>query len=231
MDASSAHPAEHHVDVVLPCLDEADALPWVLARMPAGYRPIVVDNGSRDGSAELARSLGAHVVVEERRGFGAACHAGLLAATAPIVCLCDCDASLDPGQLPEVADPVLAGDADLVLGRRRPQTLGAWPPHARLANAVLARRLRRRTGARLHDLGPMRAARRAELLALGVSDRRSGYPLETVVRAADAGWRIAEVDVRYLPRSGRSKVTGTVRGTVTAVRDMSAVLARAGRPA
>ncbi|MFF7248181.1 glycosyltransferase family 2 protein [Embleya sp. NPDC008237] len=231
MDASSAHPAEHLVDVVLPCLDEADALPWVLARMPAGYRPIVVDNGSRDGSAELARSLGARVVAEERRGFGAACHAGLLAATAPIVCFCDCDASLDPGQLPEVAGPVLAGGADLVLGRRRPQTLGAWPPHARLANLVLARRLRRRTGARLHDLGPMRAARRAELLALAVADRRSGYPLETVVRAADAGWRIAEVDVRYLPRSGRSKVTGTVRGTVTAVRDMSAVLARAGRPA
>ncbi|WP_406300256.1 glycosyltransferase family 2 protein [Embleya sp. NBC_00888] len=231
MEASSAYPAEHVVDVVLPCLDEADALPWVLARMPAGYRPIVVDNGSRDGSAALARSLGAGVVVEERRGFGAACHAGLLAATAPIVCFCDCDASLDPDELPSVAGPVLAGDADLVLGRRRPQTLNAWPPHARLANAVLARRLRRRTGARLHDLGPMRAARRADLLALEVSDRRSGYPLETVVRAADAGWRIAETNVRYLPRSGRSKVTGTVRGTVTAVRDMSAVLARAGRPA
>ncbi|MFI1384940.1 glycosyltransferase family 2 protein [Embleya sp. NPDC020886] len=228
---SETPPAVPRVDVVLPCLDEADALPWVLARMPAGYRPIVVDNGSRDGSAELARSFGAHVVVEERRGFGAACHAGLLAATAPVVCFCDCDASLDPGQLPEVADPVLAGAADLVLGRRRPQTLGSWPPHARLANAVLARRLRGRTGTRLRDLGPMRAARRVDLLALEVVDRRSGYPLETVVRAADAGWRIAEVDVRYLPRSGRSKVTGTVRGTVTAVRDMSAVLARAGRPA
>ncbi|WP_406286125.1 glycosyltransferase family 2 protein [Embleya sp. NBC_00896] len=227
MDASSAHP----VDVVLPCLDEAGALPWVLGRMPAGYRPIVVDNGSRDGSAELARSLGATVVTEERRGFGAACHAGLLAATAPVVCFCDCDASLDPRELPSVADPVLAGAADLVLGRRRPQRLGAWPPHARIANAVLARRLRGRTGARLHDLGPMRAARRADLLALGILDRRSGYPLEAVVRAADARWRIAEVDVRYLPRSGRSKVTGTFRGTVTAVRDMSAVLTRPGRPA
>ncbi|MYW03384.1 glycosyltransferase, partial [Streptomyces sp. SID3343] len=100
--------------------------------------------------------------------------------------------------------------------------------HARAANAVLARRLRVRTGARLHDLGPMRAARRVDLLGLDLVDRRSGYPLETVVRAADARWRIAEVDVRYLPRSGRSKVTGTVRGTVTAVRDMSLVLARPG---
>lgn len=229
MDASSAHPAAHAVDVVLPCLDEAGALPWVLGRMPPGYRPIVVDNGSRDGSAELAASLGATVVLETRRGFGAACHAGLLAADAPIVCFCDCDASLDPRQLPSVVDPVLAGDADLVLGRRRPRSLGAWPLHARLANAILARRLRGRTGARLHDLGPMRAARRADLLALGVVDRRSGYPLETVVRAADADWRIAEVDVRYLPRSGRSKVTGTVLGTVNAVRDMSAVLVRSGR--
>ncbi|MGW9209832.1 glycosyltransferase family 2 protein [Embleya sp. NPDC055664] len=228
---SAAPFAAHTVDVVLPCLDEARALPWVLARMPAGYRPLVVDNGSRDGSADLARSLGAEVVVEQRRGFGAACHAGLLAATAPIVCFCDCDASLDPAQLPEVVDPVRAGDADLMLGRRRPQSLGAWPIHARLANAVLARRLRGRTGARLHDLGPMRAARRADLLALDVRDRRSGYPLETVVRAADARWRIAEVDVLYHPRTGRSKVTGTVRGTVTAVRDMSAVLVRPGRPA
>ncbi|MYW01645.1 glycosyltransferase family 2 protein, partial [Streptomyces sp. SID3343] len=130
MDASSPH----FVDVVLPCLDEAAALPWVLGRMPAGYRAVVVDNGSQDGSAELARALGATVVVEDRRGFGAACHAGLLAATAPVVCFCDCDASLDPRELPRVADPVLAGDADLVLGRRRPQTLGAWPLHARAAN-------------------------------------------------------------------------------------------------
>ncbi|MCF2528750.1 glycosyltransferase family 2 protein [Yinghuangia soli] len=233
MDAASfsgatppSPPPSPAVDVVLPCLDEAGALPWVLARMPSGYRAIVVDNGSTDGSAELARSLGAVVVDEQARGFGAACHAGLSAATAPVVCFCDCDASLDPAELPYVADPVLAGDADLVLGRRRPATLGAWPPHARVANRVLARRLRARTGARLHDLGPMRAARREDLLGLGLADRRSGYPLEMVVRAAEAQWRIRETDVRYLPRTGRSKVTGTVRGTITAVRDMSAVLAR-----
>ncbi|WP_188307296.1 glycosyltransferase family 2 protein, partial [Streptomyces sp. CBMA123] len=100
------------VDVVLPCLDEAAALPWVLGRIPAGWRAVVVDNGSRDGSAELARSLGATVVEEPRRGFGAACHAGLRAATAELVCFMDCDGSLDPAQLPRVTGPVLAGAAD-----------------------------------------------------------------------------------------------------------------------
>jgi glycosyltransferase involved in cell wall biosynthesis len=213
------------VDVVLPCLDEAEALPWVLARVPSGWRAIVVDNGSTDGSAEVARSLGAHVVHEPRRGFGAACHAGLTAATAGVVCFCDCDASLDPASLPAVAGPVLDGRADLVLGRRRPTSLTAWPAHARLANLELARLVRRRTGLRLHDLGPMRAARRDALLALGLTDRRSGYPLQMVVRAAGAGWRVTETDVPYRPRTGRSKVTGTWRGTWHAVRDMRAVLA------
>lgn len=221
------------VDVVLPCLDEAEALPWVLGRIPAGWRAIVVDNGSTDGSADLARALGAHVVHEPRRGFGAACHAGLTAATADVVCFCDCDASLDPALLPAVAGPVLDGAADLVLGRRRPVTRRAWPLHARLANLELARMVHRRTGLRLHDLGPMRAARRAALLALDLTDRRSGYPLQTVVRAADAGWRVAETDVPYRPRTGRSKVTGTWRGTWQAVRDMRVVLAErpAARPA
>jgi hypothetical protein len=210
------------VDVVLPCLDEAAALPYIMSRMPAGYRAVVVDNGSTDGSARIAAELGAHVVHESRRGFGAACHAGLLAATAPVVCFCDCDGSLDPAQLPSVAGPVLEGDADLVLGRRRPTAAGAWPPHARVANLVLARRLRR-TGIEVRDLGPMRAARREALLGLAQRDRRSGYPLETVLAAGRAGWRIAETDVAYAPRSGKSKVTGTVSGTVRAVRDMNRV--------
>ncbi|MFE0509098.1 glycosyltransferase family 2 protein [Streptomyces sp. NPDC058964] len=213
------------VDVVLPCLDEAEALPWVLDRIPPGWRAIVVDNGSTDGTPDVARSLGASVVHEPRRGFGAACHAGLSAATADVVCFCDCDGSLDPGLLPQVAGPVLDGSADLVLGRRRPTALGAWPAHARLANLELARLIRRRTGLRLRDLGPMRAARREALLALSLSDRRSGYPLQMVVRAAEAGWRVHETDVPYRPRTGRSKVTGTWRGTWQAVRDMRAVLA------
>ncbi|MCL6302418.1 glycosyltransferase family 2 protein [Streptomyces kronopolitis] len=217
------------VDIVLPCLDEAEALPYVLERIPPGWRAIVVDNGSTDGSPDLARDLGAYAIHKPRRGFGAACHAGLTAATADVVCFCDGDASLDPGFLPTVAGPVLDGTADLVLGRRRPTSRGAWPVHARLANLELARRVRRRTGVRVHDLGPMRAARREALLALGLTDRRSGYPLQMVLRAANAGWRVTETDVPYRPRTGRSKVTGTWRGTWQAVRDMSAVLAE--RPA
>ena len=214
------------VDVILPCLNEASALPWVLGRMPTGFRAIVVDNGSTDGSGALARSLGVTVVPEPRRGFGAAAHAGLLAATADLVSFCDCDGSLDPRQLPCLAAPLLAGQADLVLGRRAPARRDAWPLPARLANRELARRVRRRTGVPLRDLGPMRAGRRAALLGLNLEDRRFGYPLEMVLSAAAAGWRLAEVEVAYLPRIGKSKVTGTVRGSVRTVRDMSRVLAR-----
>ena len=216
------------IDVVLPCLDEAAALPWLLSRMPDGYRPIVADNGSTDGSAAMARRYGATIVQVPQRGFGAAAHAGLEAARADVVCFLDADGTMDPRQLPRVVDPVRHGDADLALGRRRPTTPGAWPLHARLGNAVLARRLRRRTGLALHDLGPMRAAHRKRLLALDLRDRRFGYPLEMVLAAAAAGWHIIEVDTDYAPRIAgtRSKVTGTVRGTVRAARDMGRVLAQ-----
>jgi glycosyltransferase involved in cell wall biosynthesis len=211
------------VDVILPVLDEAGALPWVLGRMPAGHRAIVVDNGSRDGSADVARRLGALVVAEPARGFGAACWTGLRAATADVVCFMDADASLDPRDVPCVCAPVLEGRADLVLGARSAER-GAWPPHARLANRVLARALRRRSGALPPDLEPMRAAPRSALLGLGIRDRRFGWPLEMVLRAAAAGWRIEEVTVAYRPRVGRSKVTGTVRGTARAIGDMARVL-------
>ena len=219
-------PAHPEVDVVLPCLDEAAALPWVLERMPPGCRAIVVDNGSTDGSPEIARNHGALVVEAERRGYGAACHAGLLAAAAPVVVVMDADASLDPRHIPLVTAAVLAGTADLVVGARRPTGRGAFPWALRVANAEVARRLRRRTGVRLVDLGPMRAARREQLLALDLQDRRSGYSVETVVRAADAGWRIVGVPVDYRPRRGRSKVTGTPLGAWRAVQDMSAMMAR-----
>jgi glycosyltransferase involved in cell wall biosynthesis len=215
-------------DVVLPVLDEAAALPWVLGRLPDGYRAVVVDNGSTDGSGDVARELGAAVVVEPRRGFGAACAAGLAAAIAPVVAFCDADGSLDPAELPLVVERVAAGQADLVLGARRPAEPGALPLHARWANRYLAHRIRRISGAQLTDLGPMRAARREDLDALGIADRRFGWPLEMVLRAAAAAWRIAEVQVTYAPRIGRSKVTGTVRGTARAVRDMRRVLAGQG---
>jgi glycosyltransferase involved in cell wall biosynthesis len=214
------------VDVIFPCLNEEGALPWLLDRLPAGYRAIVVDNGSTDDSAAVARAHGALVVTEPVRGFGSAAHAGLLAATAPIIAFCDADGSMDPADLPLVVDPVANGSADLVLGRRIPTARGAWPLHARLANRALARLMRNATGLRLKDLGPMRAANREAAVALGLLDRRSGYPLELVLRGHNIGWRIREVDTPYSPRVGRSKVTGTLRGTLTAVHDMSALLRR-----
>jgi glycosyltransferase involved in cell wall biosynthesis len=211
-------------DVLLPCLDEAGALPWILGRMPTGFQPLVIDNGSRDGSAQLAADLGATVVHAERRGYGAACHAGLVAATAPLIAVMDADASLDPLQLPDLIAPLVGGEADLVVGVRRLTHRRAQPWTLRLANAELARRVRRRTGLPLRDIGPMRAARREALLGLDIQDRRSGYPVETVVRAADAGWRVVAVDTDYLLRHGRSKVTGTPLGAWRAVRDISTVL-------
>jgi dTDP-L-rhamnose 4-epimerase len=212
-------------DVVLPVLDEAAAIPWVLGRMPTGFRPIVVDNGSTDGSGTLARRLGADVVVEPERGFGAACRAGLRVATADVVCFMDCDGSLDPADLPGVTLPVTGGTVDLCLGARCAQAgRRVWPPHARMANRVLTGMLRHRSGVRLRDLGPMRAAPRHGLVALDLRDGGFGLPLEMVVRAAAAGWRVGEVDVGYAPRIGRSKVTGTVRGSVRATRDMARML-------
>jgi glycosyl transferase family 2 len=210
-------------DVILPVLDEREVLPWVLGRMSAGFRPIAVHNGSRDGSAELARSLGALVVVEPVRGFGAASWAGLRASSSDVVCFRDCDWSLDPADLPAVAGPVLARRADLVLGARE-GTRRAWKLRHRMANRALALELRRRSGLAVTDLGPMRAGRRRVLLGLGIEDRRFGWPLEMMLRAARAGWRIEEVGVPYVEPTGRSKVTGTVRGYVRAVRDTAAVL-------
>lgn len=211
-------------DVILPALNEAGALPRVLAALPAGYRAIVVDNGSTDGTPDVARSLGAMVVTASQRGFGAACWAGLQAATADIVCFMDADASFDAAELPRVVGPVIAGEADLVMGARQPVP-GSWPVHARLANRFLAFEIRRRANVPVHDLGPMRAVNRVALLELGMTDRRSGWPLEMVLRGRQAGWRIAEVPVTYRPRIGKSKVTGTFRGTWRAVTDMSRILA------
>jgi glycosyltransferase involved in cell wall biosynthesis len=215
------------VDVVLPCLDEAVALHWVLSRIPAWARPIVVDNGSTDGSAELASELGATVVSERRRGYGAACHAGLEAATAALVAMMDCDATLDPEELGRFLE-VVEGERrpTLAVGRRVPTSATSWPWPLRLANRVVAGRVNRRTGLRLNDIGPMRVAPREALLALGLTDRRSGYPVETVVRAAESGWQVVAVDVPYAARRGRSKVTGTPLGAARAVRDMTAVLGR-----
>lgn len=211
------------IDVILPVLNEAQALPWVMKRMPNTFTPIVVDNGSTDGSGDVATDLGARVIREPQPGFGAACDAGLRASTSDVVCFMDCDGSLDPGELPDVAAPVLRGASELVLGARQ-AAKGSWPTHARVANAVVTWHLYREYGVELSDLGPMRAMLRTKLVRLNVLDRRFGWPLEMVTRAAKAGWRISETPVTYLPRVGRSKVTGTLTGTVRTVHDMAKVL-------
>jgi glycosyltransferase involved in cell wall biosynthesis len=212
------------IEVILPVLDEAEAIPAVLAAMPARFEALVVDNGSRDGSAQVARTHCARVVHEPRKGFGAACFAGLRAARTEIVCFMDCDGSFDPAQLPVVTAPVIEGELDLCLGARVAQP-GAWPWHARIANRLLALELRRRYGLGLRDLGPMRAARREALLELDLGDRGFGWPLEMVLKAGAYRWRVGEVPVTYSPRAaGRSKVSGSVRGTVRATRDMASLL-------
>lgn len=213
-------------------------MPGVLQRIPAGYEVVVVDNASTDDTAAVAQRLGAHVVHEATPGYGAAVHAGLLAARTTIVCFVDADGSVDPGQLTAMVallegsrspSPPLSttqtGGYDLVVGRRRATGKGAWPWHARVGNAVLAARLRRRTGIPVHDLGSVRVTRRTALLELGVEDRRFGYPIELLVRAAGANWQVREVDVTYSPRTaGRSKVTGSISGTARALRDFAAAM-------
>jgi glycosyltransferase involved in cell wall biosynthesis len=208
-------------DLVLPCRDEAAALPALLADVPSGVRVIVVDNGSRDGTAEVARSLGARVVDEPRAGYGAAVQAGVEAATAEFVAVMDGDGSFDPTELGRLLRAVTEGEADLALGRRRPNARGVWPWHARLGNAVAVAWLRRTTGFPARDLAPMRVCRRGDLLALDVRDRRFGYPVELLGKATRAGWRLAEYDVAYRPRAAgtRSKVSGSVRGTLRTARD------------
>jgi glycosyltransferase involved in cell wall biosynthesis len=207
------------VTVVLPCLNEAEPLPAVLAAIPAGYQALVVDNNSTDDTAEVARRHGARVVAEPRPGYGAAVHAGVVAATTPIVAVIDADGSLDAAELPHLVAELDDG-ADLVIGRRRPLPGLRWPWVARLGTVIMSWRLRTRHGLPVHDIAPMRVARREALLSLGVTDRRSGYPLELLVRAAAAGWRVVECDVAYGPRTGgKSKVSGSLRGSVVAILD------------
>ncbi|GAA3282295.1 glycosyltransferase family 2 protein [Nesterenkonia halobia] len=212
--------------MIVPCRNEAPALPDVLARVPQGMDVIVVDNGSTDDTAAVARRLGATVVPEGVPGYGAAVHAGVLAAAAPLVAVIDGDGSMDPAELAELAAVVSRGDATMAVGRRRPDERGVWPWHARAGTAVLAGLIRRRSGFGIHDLAPMRVCRREELLALEIADRRFGYPLELMIKAAHAGWTVHEQDVVYSRRARgtRSKVSGSVRGTARVLVDFAKVL-------
>jgi glycosyltransferase involved in cell wall biosynthesis len=216
-------------DLVLPCHDEAGALPALLAEVPPGFSVIVVDNGSHDATVEVARTLGARVVREPRIGYGAAVHAGIEAATSEYVAVMDGDGSFDPAELPALLAAVAAGRCEMAVGRRRPVSAGVWPWHARLGNSLVVWWLRRSIGFPVHDLAPMRVCRRQALLDLDVRDRRFGYPLELLRKATLSGWRLREYDVSYRPRAAgtRSKVSGSVRGTTRTVRDFWRVLTTA----
>ncbi len=218
------------VTVVLPALNEAAALPAALASFPAGVDLVVVDNGSADGTAEVAAALGARVVSEPRRGFGAACWAGVQASPrARVIAFADADGSLDGADLAAVAGPVLRDEADLVLGSRvrGHRDPGALSVLAVVENVVLGAACGLLFGVRLSDLGPFRAIRRDLLVRLGVADRGQGWPLEMVGRAALAGLRVAEVPVRYHRRAaGRSKVGGSLTGSVRAACHMTVVACR-----
>jgi glycosyltransferase involved in cell wall biosynthesis len=214
-------------DLVLPCRDEAPALPRLLAAIPPELGVVVVDNGSRDGTADVARACGARVVTEPRVGYGAAVHAGVEAADAELVAVMDADGSFEPIELIPLVREVADNRVDLALGRRRLVESGAWPWHARAGNALVVSWLRRSASFPAHDLGPMRVCRRQALLDLGVRDRRFGYPLELLRKAHDAGWRIGEYDVSYRRRASgtRSKVSGSIRGTLRTAHDFWRVLA------
>ena len=213
-------------DLVLPCKDEAAALTALLPLVPDLFSVIVVDNGSVDGTAEVATALGARVCHESVPGYGSAVHTGLLASTHDYVAFMDGDGSFDPAELVPMLEEVRSGGTDIAVGRRRPVSNGVWPWHARAGNAVIVAWLRRRIDLPAHDIAPMRVCRRADLIALDVRDRRFGYPVELLQKATRAGWRFSERDVAYHPRAEgtRSKVSGSVTGTVRTARDFWKVL-------
>ncbi|QIS21893.1 glycosyltransferase family 2 protein [Nocardia terpenica] len=219
---TDAHDARD-LTVIIPCHNEAGALPGVLAAVPTGYRVIVVDNASTDDTAAVARAAGATVVAEPVPGYGSAVHAGVRAADTALVAVLDGDGSMDAGEIPYLLGDLDPG-VDMVVGRRRPVAARAWPWHARLGNLLVAGLVRHRHGLPVHDIAAMRVARRDRLLALGPLHPRSGYPLALLIGAARAGWRIVERDISYRPRThGVSKVSGSVLGTVRAVRDFWSV--------
>ena len=221
----------HRIGVVIPALNEERAIARVLADVPDWVDDIVVaDNGSSDGTADAARVAGARVVTEARRGYGAACQAGLRElADVDIVVFLDGDYSDSPEEMGLLVDPIARGDAEFVIGSRtRGVSLeGALTPHQRFGNWLACRLMRTLFGASYTDLGPFRAITSPGLERLGMTDRAYGWTVEMQVRALAAGLRVSEVPVSYRPRIGASKISGTVKGSILAATAILGVIARA----
>jgi glycosyltransferase involved in cell wall biosynthesis len=216
--------------VIIPAVDEEAAIGCVVAEIPVlASRVVVVDNGSRDRTAEVARAAGAWVVHEPRRGYGQACLAGIAAAPeADILAFLDGDYSDYPDQLVDVLAPILRGEADLVIGSRNlgRRSAGAHPRHAVLGTRLCVGLMNRLFGTRATDLGPFRAITAPALERLDMRDRNFGWTVEMQVKAALRGLRVVEVPVDYRPRIGQSKVSGTLSGTVRAGAKILGTLAR-----
>jgi glycosyltransferase involved in cell wall biosynthesis len=224
-------PPPRSISVVIPALNERESLPRVLGDLPwdALHEVVVVDNGSTDGTPEVARQGGARVVPEPRRGYGRACLTGIAALEATdVVVFLDADYSDHPEELPALAGPILEGRADLVIGSRvlGEREPGALLPQARFGNLLSVMLIRSLCGQTYTDLGPFRAISRRALDLLEMRDEDFGWTVEMQVKAARAGLRVVEVPVRYRRRIGRSKITGTLRGTVLAGWKILATIAK-----
>ncbi len=215
------------VSLIIPALNEAESLGRLLAEVPSGVldQLIVVDNGSIDSTAEVARASGAQVVVEPRRGYGFACAAGAAAANGDILVFMDGDGSFMPAELPSLLTPLISGQADLVLGSRMSRAAQqiAMPSHQLFGNRLFVLLLQRRFGLSITDLGPYRAIRRDLLQSLKMQEQTYGWPLEMIMKTARCQCSIVEIPITYRPRfAGQSKVGGTLRGTIlTAYRYFS----------
>jgi glycosyltransferase involved in cell wall biosynthesis len=209
------------VSVIIPTHDEAQAIGRVLADLPAEIvtEVLVVDSNSTDGTPDIAASMGARVLSEPRRGYGRACLTGLAAANVPdIVVFLDGDYSDRPDELPILLAPIIEGRADITLGSRlaKRNVSGALPWHSAFGNRLAAFLIRVLYGQEITDLGPFRAARADVLRQLGLEEETYGWAVEMILKGALDGFRIVEVPVSYYPRIGKSKISGTVRGTIGA---------------
>ena len=214
-------PGQVRVSVIIPTHNEAQSISRVLADLPAGTvtEVLVVDSNSTDGTPEIASGMGARVLREPRRGYGRACLTGLAEASSPdIVVFLDGDYSDRPAELPLLLAPILEGRADITLGSRlgKQSIPGALPWHAAFGNHLAAFLIRLLYGVKLSDLGPFRAGRADVFRRLELSETTYGWAVEIILKGALAGFRVVEVPVSYYPRIGKSKISGTLRGTVGA---------------